>query len=390
MSRSFDDRLIAKSMSGLEEVLENELKKLGVKHTQVFRRAVAFRGDKELIYRANYTCRTAISIYKPIKHFFIRNQEDLYNILSTFQWENHMNIDQTFAIESMISGELFSHSLYASQLTKDAVVDYFRDKFNQRPSVSVENPDIIFAIRISGDVCTLFLDTSGDSLYKRSYRLKHGSANLNEVLAAGMIMLSGWHGQCDFFDPMCGSGTLAIEAALISQNIPAGYYRKHFGFMNHMDFDKDLWQKVKDEEDGKIVESECDIYASDISDIALDDAKANAKNAKLHHDIYFQRAAFEQLAFPEKDGIIIMNPPYDERIRLSNARDFYTKIGDHLKNNCKGYSAWIILPGKENMKYIGLRPSKRSTLYNGPIECTYAKFEIFAGRRKEFLKDREN
>lgn len=379
------DRLIAKTMSGLEYVLEEELKRIGAKHTQVLKRAVAFRGDYEVLYKANYCCRTAISILKPIYHFEAFKKEDLYKKLYAFNWDKYLDLDKTFLIDTIVSGEFFAHSLYLSQLCKDALVDAYRDKYNARPSVDKNEPHIRFTLRILDNECSVFIDSSGDSLYRRGYRIKHGEANLNEVLAAGMIMLSGWKGDCDFYDPMCGSGTLAIEAAMISQNIPSGYYRKNFGFMNWKDFNSDLWNDIVLRENEKICESEIDIYSSDISSYSVDLARQNAENAKLHRDITFSTSAFQNVNFPDKKGLILMNPPYGERIKLEDIREFYKSIGDTLKSNCKGYNAWIISSGKELVKFIGLKPSKKHTLYNGSIECTFAKFEIFSGKRNEYL-----
>lgn len=382
------DRLVAKTMSGLEGVLERELKACGAKETKILKRAVSFVGDKEVIYRANYSCRTAIAILKPIYHFKAENKEELYDKLYALKWDKYLNIESTFAIDSIVSGDLFSHSLYVSQLCKDALVDNFRDTYNVRPSVNRSQPDIRFTLRIVENECSVLIDSSGDSLYRRGYRVKHGEANLNEVLAAGMILLSGWHGECNFYDPMCGSGTLGIEAAMISQNIPAGFYRKKYGFMNWKDFDAELWKKVKTEADDEISESEIEIFSSDIMSMAVDSAKRNAENARLHHDIQFDSIAFQHTEFPEKKGIIFLNPPYGERMPLEDVRNFYKSIGDTMKNRCKGYDVWIISSGKDSTKSIGLRPSSRYTLFNGSIECTFAKFEIFEGKRKEFLSER--
>lgn len=383
------DRLIAKTMSGLEYVLENELKALGAKHTQVLRRAVAFRGDKKVIYKANYCCRTAVSILKPLYHFEAYKKEELYSKLYAFQWDKFMTLKNTFAIDAIVSGELFSHSLYLSQLCKDALVDSFRDKYNDRPSVDRDEPEIRFTLRVSNHECSIFMDSSGDSLFKRGYRIKHGDANLNEVLAAGMIMISGWNGECNFFDPMCGSGTLAIEAAMISQKIPAGYYRERYGFMNWQDFDETLWEEIKRAADDEICETDIEIISSDISSYVVDLARKNVENARLHRDIQFDTTPFQNKIFPEKKGIIFINPPYGERIQLENIKAFYKSIGDTLKANCKGYDVWIISAGKDLVKYIGLKPSEKHTLYNGSIECTFAKFEMFSGKRKEFLNNQQ-
>ncbi len=381
------NEFIAKTMSGLETVLEKELKKCGAKETQILKRAVSFVGDKEVMYRANYICRTAIAILKPIYQFKARTKEELYDKLYTIKWDKYLDIDKTFAIDSIVSGDLFSHSLYLSQLCKDALVDNFRDTYGTRPSVDRTHPDIRFTLRIAENDCSVFIDSSGDSLYRRGYRLKHGEANLNEVLAAGMILLSGWQGECNFFDPMCGSGTLGIEAAMISQNIPAGFYRQKYGFMNWKDFEADLWTKVKEEADAEICESDIDIFSSDIMSLAVESAKKNADNARLHRDIQFNTVAFQHIEFPKEKGVIFLNPPYGERLPLEDVQNFYKSIGDAMKNRCKGYDVWIISSGKDSTKYVGLKPSKKHTLYNGSIECTYAKFEIFEGKRKEFLSE---
>jgi len=283
----------------------------------------------------------------------------------------------------VMSDTIFTNSHYVSLLSKDAIADHFREKFNRRPSVSLDEPDIRIHIHIRGHECSVSFDSSGGSLHRRGYRIKQGMAPMSEVLAAGMVMLSGWNKKVNLFDPMCGSATILSEAAMIAGNIPAGYYRKSFGFEKWNDFNADLWNDVKRQANDKISEFDCEIVGSDISGVAIAAARDNLKAARLHKDIHLTECDFRMLKFPKEKGIIITNPPYGERIQPEDIIRLYKDIGDTLKRNCAGYEAWIISSHFDALKFIGLKPAKKITLFNGPLECKFVKFEIFEGSLKD-------
>ena len=374
--------LIAKTLAGLEDILANELKEIGAEDIQILVRAVGFKGNKELMYKANYLCRTAIKILKPLTSFAIRNEDDLYKEIKKIDWWDYMDVDDTLAVDCTLSASSITHSKYASLKAKDAIVDKFREKYDKRPSVDIIDPVLRVNIHIYRDNCSVSFDSSGVSLHKRGYRKATDMAPINELLAAGMILLSGWKKDCNFIDPMCGSGTILIEAALIANNIPSGYYRKSFGFEHWKDFDKELWERVKKEASFNITEFEHRIIGSDKSAKAIQIAQENVKSAKLHKDIELNNIAFENLIPPAGGGIIITNPPYGERLKIINIIELYSLIGDSLKKKFTGFDAWILSSDNKALKKIGLRTSRKISLYNAKLECKYVKFEIYKGSLK--------
>lgn len=374
--------LTAKTFAGLEEELAKELVSLGADDVKVIKRGCTFRGDEALMYKINYLSRLAIRILKPIGVFDVKNDKQLYDKVKNIRWLDVFSLTQTFSVDSNVFHSELDHSHYVSLKTKDAIVDQFRDETGKRPWVSVENPDIYIDVHISHDVCTISLDSSGESLHKRGYKIGADKAPINEILAAGMIALSGWKGDRDFYDPMCGSGTIPIEAAMFAMNIPAGYYRKEFAFMNWEGYNEELWLKVKQEADDNIIEHDCQIFASDRSDKAIGIAKRNFKHAGLHKDIIVKVAYLDSVV-PENKGVLIMNPPYGIRMEeRGELRDLYRGVGDALKKNFVGFESWIISPSYDSAKFIGLRPSVRITLFNGPIETKFMKFEVYEGSRR--------
>ncbi len=373
-------RLTAKTLGGLEEVLAGELNTLGAEDVRVSHRAVTFSGSRKVLYCANYYCRTAIKILKPIFEERIRNDIQLYDSIRSIPWSDMLDVKGTFAIDSAIASPLFTHSLYVTQRVKDAIADQFRDKFGTRPSVNTDDPDLRINIHIANDQLITSLDSSGESLHKRGYRLEQGPAPLNEVLAAGLILLSGWKGNTNFTDPMCGSGTLPIEAALIAYNIPPGVYRKAFAFEKWADFDEQLFDQIT----GAHIENkkiEFLVTGSDISERSVSNAKRNAKNAFLENKIALSRASIEETKPPEGGGIAIINPPYGKRLKTFEIEAFYKRLGDALKKKYAGYEVWVFTANKEALKHLGLRTARRLTLYNGPLECKYHKYEMFSGTR---------
>lgn len=375
--------LIAKTNAGLEEVLAGELKQIGAEDIEILNRAVRFSADLKLLYKANYLLRTALRILKPIYQFRARTEDQLYKAVKAYDWSSHLRTDQSFAIDEVVSSPHFTHSHYIALKTKDAIVDQFREKEGKRPSVDVNFPDVRLNLHISNDECSLLLDSSGTSLHKRGYRSYADKAPINEVLAAGMVQLSGWQADSHFLDVMCGSGTIPIEAAMFAMRIPAGYYRKEFGFLKWADFDRQLWQDVVDEANGQIREFDHQIIGSDRSRKALEIAHRNIRQAHLHKDITLLRKPIEEFIPPEGEGVVIINPPYGERLEEDDLFALYKSIGDTFKSSFKGYKAWVISSELQALKRVGLKPSKKYTLYNGPLECRFACFDIFAGSLKE-------
>lgn len=380
--------MIGKTMFGLEEVLAEELRECGAKNIELLTRAVSFTGDMRVLYKANYTCRTALAILKPFAEFEANDTDELYRQVYKIKWEKIIDVDCTFMIDSTTSGDYFTHSYYAALKTKDAIVDRFRKMFGQRPSIDTENADYKFDLHIRDNKVTLLMNSSGESLHKRGYRQAVGIAPINEVLAAGMIKLSGWKCDCHFMDPMCGSGTLLIEAAMLANNIPAQYYRGgNFAFRRWKEFNMGVWKSVKEAEDRKIGQNDFDyeIWGNDIDMKVLEQAEKNLEFTKLHKDVMLYHGSFEEQDAPEGRCMIITNPPYGERIKVEYLNDLYTKLGDTFKNrygaNCE---VWLITSDMDAIKHIGLKPSKKLQLFNGSLDCRYLRYELFEGSLKEY------
>ena len=376
-------KILVKTFHNLEEVLAQEIDALGGKNIQLLKRAVMFEGDLEQLYKANLCLRTALRILVPIDSFYVFNAEDLYREIGRIDWSEYMQADQTFAIDSILNSRNFQHSNFVSLKTKDAIVDQFRAKSGTRPSVDTKNPDLRINVHMAGDKCTLSLDASGDSLHRRAYRDDGNKAPLNEVAAAGLVLASGWDRKSTFLDPMCGSGTILIEAAMIAMNRAPGMLRESYGFMKWKNFESKLWEKVlQNAKDGER-ELEADIYGADISPTAIRIAEENISNAELSDYIRLKSKDFERLDPPDTEpGIIVTNPPYEERLKTGDIIGFYKMIGDTLKQKYAGYEAWVFSGNKEAIKRLGLRASKKLTFFNGSIECKFHKFELFQGSKK--------
>ncbi len=380
--------MIAKTFQGLEGVLAEELTNLGAESIEIGRRMVAFSGDKAMLYKANFCLRTAIRILKPIKHFTAKNADEVYEEIKKMNWEDYLDVNDTFAVDAVVFSEEFRHSKFVSYKVKDAIVDHFREKLGKRPSVRINRPDVLINIHIAEDKCTLSLDSSGESLHRRGYRQEAVEAPLNEVLAAGMILLSGWRGETDFIDPMCGSGTLPIEAALIARNIAPGVFRKEFAFENWKDFDQELFDSIYND-DSQEKEFEHKIYGYDNNPKAIEIATYNVKSAGVAKDVVLRNQAFQNFTQPKDKAIIITNPPYGERISTDNLLGLYEVIGERLKKAFTGNTAWILSYRQECFDRIGLKPSAKIELYNGALECEYRKYEMFKGKYNEFRQDGE-
>ena len=385
MEQTFE--MIAKTFQGLEEVLAAELTALGADNIEMGRRMVSFTGDKEMLYR-NFCLRTALRILKPIKHFTAADADAVYETVKEIRWEDYLDPTKSFAVDATVFSEEFRHSKFVSYRVKDAIADYFRERTGKRPSVSITNPDVLLNIHIAQTDCTLSLDSSGESLHRRGYRQEAVEAPLNEVLAAGMILLTGWKGECDLIDPMCGSGTIPIEAALIARNIAPGVFRQGYAFENWPDFDADLLERIYND-DSQEREFAHKIYGYDNSIKANAIAQRNVKAAGVGRDIVLKVQPFQQFEQPQEKSLIITNPPYGERISSTDLLGLYQMIGERLKHAFTGNTAWVLSYRDECFDQIGLKPSARIPLQNGGLDCEFRKYEIFDGKYKEFREGGE-
>lgn len=375
--------LIAKTFMGLENVLAQELTQLGANNIQIGRRMVAFTGNQEMMYRANFQLRTAIRILKPIAHFKARSAEDMYDEVRKIDWSQYIEHGKTFSVDSVVYSEEFRNSRFVTYKVKDAIVDQFREATGTRPNISVSNPDIRLNIHIAEDQATLSLDSSGESLHRRGYRQESVEAPLNEVLAAGMILMSGWKADTDFIDPMCGSGTLLIEAALIARNINPGVFRKAFAFEKWPDFNQELFDTIYND-DSQERDFTHHIYGYDVDMKAVNTARLNVKAAGLSQTVTVEQQDFKDFKKPTEKSIIMTNPPYGERISTPDLLGTYKMIGERLKHEFGGNEAWILSYREECFEQIGLKPSIKIPLYNGSLECEFRKYALFDGKMKTF------
>ena len=387
--------MLAKTFKGLEEVLAQELIALGANEVQLERRAVSFRGDKALLYRANLCLRTALRILVPIASFKAKDTDALYNQLRKINWSAYMKSSTTFAIDATVYSETFRNSRFVTYRVKDAIADYWMEKENQRPSVSTREPDLLINIHIGNEQVTVSLDSSGESLHKRGYRVATTEAPISEVLAAGMLLMAGWNGQSDLYDPMCGSGTFLIEAALIARNIAPGVFRSAYAFEKWPDFDADLWSDIYND-DSHERDFAHKIYGSDASFYAIQQAAKNIKAAGVQKDIELKQIRIEEIKWSNDaingqmvndkmvNALVMLNPPYGERLHSNKEmEDLYAAIGSTLKHQFAGSTAWIISSNAAAMKCIGLKPSKKYHLLNGELDCQFNRYDLFAGKRND-------
>ena len=409
--------MLAKTFKGLEEVLAQELIELGANEVQMERRAVSYKGDKAMLYRANLCLRTALRVLVPIRveSLKVKNErsrktkvesrkpeDQVYEIAKRVKWEQYMTKDSTFAIDATVYSESLRNSRFVTYRVKDAIADYWTEKTGKRPNVNTEDPDVRINVHIANETVTVSLDSSGESLHKRGYRVATTEAPISEVLAAGMLLMAGWKGQCDLYDPMCGSGTIPIEAALIARNIAPGVFRKAFAFEKWPDFDEELWSEIYND-DSKERDFKHKIYGSDASFYAVQQATKNVKSAGVQKDVELRQIRLEELKVEslelkevesrktaslkvESEKIVMINPPYGERLASNkDMEELYGKIGTALKHQFTGATAWIISSNEAAMKCIGLKPSKKMRLLNGELDCQFNKYELFAGKRSDAL-----
>lgn len=382
-------KMVAKTFFGFEEILADELVKLGAQRVEQGTRMVSFYGDKGFMYKANLALRTALKILKPIKQFKVFNETSLYNGVQSIDWTEFLSVHQSFLIDATIFSEQFNHSQFVALKSKDAIVDQFKKKFDERPNVDKDHPDLRVNIHIQQDICTVSLDASGASLHHRGYRTATNIAPINEVLAAGILILSGWKGQSNFLDPMCGSGTFLVEAAMIACDIPPNINRKEFGFEKWKDWDADLFEKVEDSLIKKIREFHFDILGYDKAPSAVSKAKDNVKNANLEEYIKVEQLNFFETE-KQTEGLLhmVFNPPYGERLDIDLER-FYREIGDTLKQSYPGTNSWFITGNVEALKFVGLKPSRKIKLFNGQLEARLVKYEMYAGSKRTKFQNRE-
>lgn len=370
-----------KTFFGLEEILAEEIKKLGGKRVEIKNRAVNCEGDLGFLYKINYSARTALKIIVPLLTFKAWDENRFYDKLFDFPWEDYMNVDQTFAIDATVYSERFKHSQFMSLKMKDAIADYFKLKYRRRPDVDPKNPDIKFHLHIDRELVTVSLDSSGDALFKRGYRKEQGEAPLNEVLASGMLQIAGWDGKGNFLDPMCGSGTLLIEAAMIAMDLPAQIFRKKFAFQNWKNYDEELFQKIKEFRINRVKQFDGKIVGYDIDARMLNAAKINIEASEMEDVIEVRKQNFFDTKKELFPLLMVFNPPYDERIAI-NDEDFYKKIGDTFKSGYPNTLAWLISSDLEAVKKIGLRPSRKIKLFNGKLETRFLQYEMYEGSKK--------
>jgi putative N6-adenine-specific DNA methylase len=376
-------KMVAKTLFGMEELLAQELRHLGASDIELGTRMVSFKGDKGFMYKANLCCRTAIKILKPITAFNVFKEEDLYKKVYAIKWEDYMDVDGSLAVNATVFSDYFTHSQYIALKTKDAVVDRFRDKEGRRPDVDLDHPTLRINVHIDRNICTISLDSSGESLHKRGYKVANTIAPISEVLAAGLIMHSGWNGQCDFLDPMCGSGTILTEAAMIACRIPANLNREEFGFETWPDFDVDLYELIENAALKKIRDFRYKIYGYDTDSEALSKAKENIKSANLSEFISLEKQDFFESKKESAGPIyLVFNPPYDERISVDDIDKFYGSIGTTLKHGYPNSQAWMITSNMEALKTVGLRPSRKIKVFNGKLESRFVRYEMYEGSKK--------
>ena len=381
MTKNF--KMVAKTLYGLEEILAQELRQLGASNIEIGVRNVSFEGDTGFMYKANLCCRTAIKILQPITAFNVFKEEDLYQKVYNINWQQYMDVKGSLAVDATVFSDYFKHSQYISLKTKDAIVDRFRDMEGERPNVDLDHPTLRINIHIDRNICTVSLDSSGQSLHKRGYKVANTLAPINEVLAAGMILKAGWTGQSDFIDPMCGGGTLLAEAAMIACNIPANLNKEEFGFETWPDFDVDLYELIENAALKKIKEFHFKIVGYDIDPVTLKKANENIVAANLSEFVTLAHCDFfETEKGRDRQLFLVFNPPYDERISIDNVERFYANIGNTLKRSYPDSQAWMITSNLEALKYVGLRPSKKIKLFNGKLESKLVQYEMYSGSKK--------
>ncbi len=381
-------KLLAKCFHGLEPVLVKELNNLGATNVEALNRAVSFDANKELLYKVNLWSRVALRVLQPLTTFVARNEDELYKKIKDYKWESYLRVEQTLAVDAIVFSRYFNHSHYVGLKVKDAVCDRFRDLTGERPSVDLKSPNLLINIHVADDKVTVSIDSSGEPLNRRGYRTKDHPAPINESLAAGMLLLAGYDGSRPFLDPMCGSGTIVMEAAMIALNRAPNLKRKEFGFMRWNNFDKALWDKLLQEAKDGEMSPQFYIGGSDVSTRAIDVSRQSSLDFGLKQFIDLRVTAFKDARKNGKNGLIVMNPPYDERLKSKDIINLYGEVGTKLKHTFTGWDVWIISSNFDAIKTIGLKPQERHTLFNGSLECRYNKYNLFEGKRIDVIRNK--
>jgi len=381
MSENF--KMIAKTFYGFEEILSEELLKLGAQKIIKGNRNVSFYGDKGFMYKSNISLRTALKIIKPIKEFKFKDIDEYYKKIYEIKWEDYLDFNSSFLINSVVfNSKIFNNSKFTSLKAKDAIVDRFRNKFKNRPSINSFNPELKIEIHVNRNFCTISLDSSGESLHKRGYKKYNSAAPLNEVLAAGIILMSALDKKSDLLDPMCGTGTFLIEAAMIARNIAPNLNRLAFAFEKWKDWDNELFETIEESVKSKEIEFEHKLYGFDISSAMIKKAEKNIEISGLGVDIEIVKKDFLTSIKTDNDKLhVLINPPYDKRIS-ADVNQLYKKIGDTLKNNYLYSDVWIITANLEAIKSIGLKSSKKIKLFNANLESRLLNYKIYPGSKK--------
>ncbi len=376
-----NDHFIAKTFQGLEPLLAEELRALGATDIQPGKRMIRFHGDQNTLYKSNLYSRTALRILVPVGAFTAHDEHDLYEGIRRIRWREHMRLTDTFAVDSVVYSHLFRHSQYVALKTKDAIVDQFRERSGERPSVDTQRPRIRIHVHIAGDQVSVYLDSSGESLHRRGYRQSQHPAPISEVLAAGLVLLSGWRADAPFLDPMCGSGTIAIEAAMIAKQQAPGLGRR-FGFETWPGFNRKDWDVLLEEAQLRVQPAQVPIFASDHDHRAIEEATDHLRQAGCEREVQLRQISWNQLLAPAESGTLLLNPPYGERMPVADIDDLYRSIGDRMKRHFAGWSGWIISANMEAMKKIGLKPDRKFNLFNGPLPCKFLGYDLYAGSRE--------
>jgi putative N6-adenine-specific DNA methylase len=376
-------KLFIKTFKGLEEILFEEVKALGGQRVKIEKRGVSCEGDKAFMYKCNLHLRTALRVLVPIGEYIVHTEKDFYRKMKKVEWSKYMDINQTFAIDAVVNSRVFNHSKFIALRAKDALVDQFMENYEMRPNVDVKDPEVRFNVHIAEKKVILSLDSSGYSLHKRGYRTERHVAPVNEALAAGLVLQSGWKGDKPFVDPMCGSGTIVVEAALIAKNRAPRLYSGSLGFTRWNDFDEELWQQVKEEAQSQEKDIKVPIKGGDLSQDYVEMAQRSVQRMKLEDDVEIKHISFFDSIGEEEGGVMISNPPYGERLDDEDDMNaFYKRIGDQMKTHFKGYSAWIMSSNMQALKFVGLKPKRKIPLMNGALECKVHLFELYAGTKK--------
>jgi len=382
-------RIVSKTTFGFEHGVAKEFEQLGLTDIEIHNRAVSGVGTLKELYALNYCSRLSLRILVPILNCTVTSQQSLYDAVMSINWSNYISTNSKIAIDSSQNQSEFNNTMFISVKAKDAIVDQLRTASGDRPSVDIDNPDLRINIHIFKEQCTISLDSSGHSLHKRGYRNATVKAPLNEVLAAGLIFLSEWDCTVPFIDPMCGSGTIAIEACMLAKNIPAGYFTDGYSFFKWKNYDKQIWQDMVDEANAKIVDLKTKIVAMDVAKTSYEAAKENIEEAGLAEDIELIRMNFFDYANTFTEGILVINPPYGERLSIDDVQEFYAEMGDTFKQHYKGMSAFIITSNPDGYKSVGLKTSKKMIVFNGGVECRFFKYDMYDGTKKFKKLDEE-